>query len=485
MKPLATGLLAAVPALAAVGCASTSPQPAFRDVAAAVEQRSGHRIEWDQGTAEDARVARAIDRMLARELTVDGAVQIALLRNQSLQATYEELGVAQADLVQAGLLSNPVFGVSLDPSEYDTLQPPVVFDVVMDFLDLLTLPARKKIAATELEAVEMRVGDAALELAANVRSAYFGVQGAQQIVAMRRTIVEAADASAELARRQHDAGNLSDLDLANQEALAEQARLDLTRAEGDVLAARERLTQRMGLWGAQTQWRVPDRLPDLPPSEGSLDHLESLAIARRLDLASRRRQVEVLSRTLSYVESTRWTPSVQAQLEVDPFITGGHNAIGPGGSIALPLFDQGQARVARVRALLRQSQRRLDALAVEIRSQVRAERDRVLLARQVVERYRAILVPLRERIVALSQQQYNAMLLGVYQLILAKETEIDTYRSYIEAVRDYWIARSDLERAAGGRVGPPPAPPSPAPAPAPAAAPPMDHSKMPMPRPQR
>ncbi|HEX8795802.1 MAG TPA: TolC family protein [Polyangiaceae bacterium] len=442
-----------------------------------MDQRSGHRVAWDAGTGEDTQVERAVEQMLAHELTVDEAVQIALLRHESLLAMYEELGVGQADLVQAGLLKNPVFGVSLAPSEYDTLQPPVIGSVAMDFLDLFTLPARKKIAATELEAVKMRVGDAVLDLAARVRTAYFAVLSAQQVVAMRRTILEAADAAAEMATRQHDAGNMNDLDLANEQALEAQVRLDLTRAEGDALAAREQLTQLMGLWGTQTLWRTPDRLPELPPAEGSLEHLESLAVAQRLDLAARRREFEALSRIESFVQSTRWTGTLQAQLEVDPTISGGHNPLGPGVALSLPIFDQGQASVARVRALRRQSEHRLNALAVEVRSQVRIARDRVVLTRQLAEGYRSGLVPLRERVVALSQQQYDAMLLGVYQLIAAKQNEVDAYREYIEAVRDYWVARSDLERAVGGRIGRPPAPP-PGTAAEPAAPPPLDHSKM-------
>ena len=62
------------------------------------------------------------------------------------------------------------------------------------------------------------------------------------------------------------------------------------------------------------------------------------------------------------------------------------------------------------------------------------------------------MIPLREQAVAESQRFYNFMLIGVYELLQAKQDEIDAYRGYIEAVRDYWVARSDLERAVGGRL---------------------------------
>ena len=121
-------------------------------------------------------------------------------------------------------------------------------------------------------------------------------------------------------------------------------------------------------------------------------------------------------------------------------------------SVELPIFDQRQAVVARLRAQLRASELRYTARAVDIRSEVRVARDRVIFTRRIVERYRTVLIPLRERIVALSQQEYDAMLLGAYQLILVKQNEVNAYREYIEAARDYWLARSDLEQAVGGRI---------------------------------
>jgi cobalt-zinc-cadmium efflux system outer membrane protein len=123
--------------------------------------------------------------------------------------------------------------------------------------------------------------------------------------------------------------------------------------------------------------------------------------------------------------------------------------VGPSFDLELPIFDQKQAEVARLRAQLRAAQHRADGLAIAIRSEVRQKRARFLAARTTIEYYAKVLVPLRERIVTLSQEQYNAMLLGVYQLLTAKQNEIDSYREYIEAVRDYWIARAELERAIG------------------------------------
>lgn len=451
-------------ALALSGCASTSARPGFRDMAQAVEDRIGHKIYWNQSKQEDAKVEEAVEAMIKEPLSAASAVQIALLYNRSLQATYEELSVAQADVVQAGLLRNPVFSASLgfrtgiggDAGSIVTAtpEPKVGLGVEIDFLGLLLLSARKTLAGSQFEEAKLRVGDAVLGLAADVRRHYYELQGALQVMAMRRTIDEAAEASAELAQRQEEAGTLSELNAANERALFQGVRLELAASELETQLARERLTRLMGLWGPKTTWEIPARLPELPAKDPDLSHVESLAIARRFDVAAARQSVQSIAHALSITSGARWIggSSVGVATERDlhePW------TVGPEVNLELPIFDQGQASMARLEAELRQGQHKLAALAVEARSEVRAVRVRVAAARATAEYYRGSVIPLRERIVALSQQHYDAMLLGVYQLIQAKQSEVDAYRQYIEAVRDYWIAWSDLERASGGRISPP------------------------------
>ncbi len=192
-------------------------------------------------------------------------------------------------------------------------------------------------------------------------------------------------------------------------------------------------------------------MPDLPEEEPALVHLESLAISQRLDLAAERWEIERIAKALSITVRWRYVPLIDVGVETERD-TDGERVTGPVVAIQLPIFDRGQARVARVEALLRQSRQRLAALAIEIRSEVRDVRNRLLMARELGEHYRKVMIPLREQAVAESQRLYNFMLIGVYELLQAKQDEIDAYRDYIEAVRDYWVARSDLERAVGGQL---------------------------------
>jgi len=437
------------------GCASVPKEAGFSDVQKLIEQRIGRQVHWNQGTPEDVKVTEVIQSMLKQELTLDAAVQIALLNNRSLQATYEGLGIAQADVVQAGLLRNPTFGASFrfpDKTVGGHRSTNTEFSVVQDFLDLLVLPLRKKVASAQFEQAKLRVGNAIMNLAAEVRSAYYALQADEQTLEMRRTVVQATEAAIDIATRQHDAGTLKTLDFANQQGFHDQAKLDMTRTDIQIVVDLERLNRLMGLWGADTTWKLPGRLPELSADEIPLEHLESLAVSRRLDLAAARQETLVVSHALSLTRKYRYFYVFDVGVDTEHDVADNVNLTGPNLTIELPIFDQRQAEIARLEAQLRQSQQRLSSLAIDIRSEIREIRDRLLAARNVVKYYHDVVLPLRKRIVDESQLYYNGMLIGVYELLFAKQNQINAGREYIEALRDYWIARSDLERAVGGRL---------------------------------
>src|SRR5229473_576171 len=295
-----------VAAFTAAGCASTSPRPSFEQVSKLVEERGGKPLHWDEGTPADAQVQAHVRDLLRGTLTPDGAVEVALLRNQGLVATYEELGVAQADLVEAGLLRNPTVGARVRFPTGAGLTA-TEFSVAQDFLSLLTLPMRKRVAAAQLDASKARVGSAVLDLTAEVRGAFVGLQAAQATAKVRQLVLDAQQAAAELRRRQHAAGNVGDLELVQEEAFYQQAKLELARAQTQVLEQRERVNRLLGLWGEEsTSWKVSDELPALPAGEPALEHVESVAVARRLDLAAAHSEAQALEQAASAAGVTRF-----------------------------------------------------------------------------------------------------------------------------------------------------------------------------------
>lgn len=444
--------LASACLLSLAACASTSSQAPHRDVRDLVETRTGARLQ-SADKRSDRRVERAVDDLLSRPLDVAAAVQIALLQSPHLRATLEDLSIAQADLVEAGLMSNPVFSIGRTAWEQEHISPNLVANVEASFLDVITIPMKKRVASAQLEGTKADIADQILELASEVRSAYFEAQAQAQIAAVRQLVREAAEASAELARRQYQAGTFSDLALHTELALASQAKLDALRSAGHAAEAREELSRHLGLWGTRTRWTLPARLPEIPSAELDVSRLESRAVAQRLDLVAARRQLQAMSAALTLAKTTRWTGVVQVNVEAGRLRKTGHISFGPSVGIEIPLFNQRQAAVARLEAKVRQARADLEAVAIDVRAEVRASIARLQTSRAAAREYGTQLVPLRERIVLFSQQRYDAMLLGTYQLLLAKQSEFDSYREAIEAQRDYWKAHSDLERAVGSQVG--------------------------------
>ena len=423
------------------------------DVARLIEQRTGQRTHWDQGSQEDAKVAEFVNQLLQQGLTRERAIEIALVNNRSLQATYEDLDVSQAEMVQAGLLKNPSlslgFGFPLNPATLFELEG----SIVQEFLDLFTLPLRKKIAKERFHAAILRVAHQAFQVAVEVSKQFASVQAAQQILEYRRTVANAAEVLAELSTRQHEAGNITDLALAAERAAYESAELERERAEITLYDARERLNRLLSLWGPQTAWTIAQPLPDPPETEPPLEHLEQAALRQRLDVDAARKEVALFTRASQLARDFRLLGRVEVGIQGhrDP---DGPRVIGPSLTLELPIFDQRQAEIARLDALLRQAERRLAAVAVDARSEVRAARMQMLWSRQIINRYRKNLLPLHTEIVELSQLQYNAMQLGPAQLLSARQAQVDTYKQYVEALRDYWSARAELERALGGRLPP-------------------------------
>jgi cobalt-zinc-cadmium efflux system outer membrane protein len=443
-------LLGLTASIALVRCASISKEAGHSQVASLVEARTGQKTHWEHGPPQGSAVSARVDELLKPGLTRNGAMEIALLNNPALQATYEELGISQAEMVQAGLIRNPRIAghvglpVSAGVAELE-------FSIFQELLDLLMLPSRKRIAGEQFQAEILRVAHEALNVASEVSKEFASLQAAERLVELRRIIVESTQASAELAQRQYEAGNIPELSLAIERVAYEQAKLDLGREELELFGHREKINQLLGLWGGQTQWTLSEKLPELPSEEVPVQHLESLAMRQRLDVDAARKQSALLAAGVNLAKAYRFLGTVELGV-VGHRDAEGSTLIGPTLMLELPIFDQRQAVIARLEAQQRQSERRLAAISITARSNVRVAQSRLGSARQIVEHYRSVLLPLREKAVQLSQLQYNAMQIGLYQLLAAKQAQVNASREYIEAIRDYWMARAELERVVGGRL---------------------------------
>ena len=439
-------------ALFLAGCVSPSPKTALPTVQAQLDERSDLSVSWPLTQEDRAKAETAVRDLLASKLTVESAVQIALLNNRALRATFEELGLSQAGLAAAGRLSNPSFDASVRWPHDAPRGPNVEFTLTAPLFESLLLPARKRAAGNQLLQTQYRVSHEVLALVAEVRRAAYEVL-AQQELTVRLVVIGAVnDAAADFARRQFEAGNIPQRDLEQLQASAQQTQVDVAKAEAATRAAREQLNRLLGLGHGQTEWTMAEKLPALPARDVLPDNLEASAEEHRLDLAALRAQSELAQAALDLKRRTRLLPGdVNLGLDTERESTGGR-LTGPRIGLQLPLFDQGQPEIARLSAALRQAQDRTEALAAEISSEVRAARDLLTASRQAAEFYQNTLLPQRSAILRESLLHYNAMQISAYELLAAKEQQQVTERQSVEALRDYWLARTELERAMGNRL---------------------------------
>lgn len=434
--------------LALCGCATVQPRQGLEEVSTVVVDRMQQRIHWRTGGADDQEVDRAIAALLAIPLHAEAAVQIALLNNRHLQATFEELNIAQADLVAAGLLRNPIFEAEIRFADAGTSAE---FSLVQEFLAIFQIPLRERIAAAAFAGAQAAVASTVLDLAGAVRESFYDYQAALQLIEMRQTVMAATEASLDLAQRMHDAGNITNRQLALERAQHEQAKLDLAATETLAAEGRERLIALMGLWGGQTTWQAETRLPELPEDDGDLDTIERAAIKNNLDLVIAEREIEGLSERLGLERTFGLVPELEAGVTSEREHDG-EWGVGPAVSLPLPIFNQGQPAVAAATARLERARQHYYAQAVEIRAAARAARLRVLNARQRAIYYRDVILPLRQEIVEETQLEYNAMLIGAFELLRVKQEQIEAGAQYIESLRDYWIARARLDQILAGRA---------------------------------
>lgn len=439
-----------------IGCAGVSKEMAFSEVQQQVDERIGVPIHWNTNTASVDETEQMVAELLDQLLDADTAVQIALLHNRRLQATYEEIGIAYAAVIEAGTLSNPAFhgdatfGLPQDPDTAHPAHDHYVFKIEMDFLSVLYGSMRKSAAESEIETAKLRVTAAVMDLAGQTRRAFYRVQSEQQMLEMFQQVVLATQAGHEFAKELYEAGNIPELDLLLQRALHEGAKLALTAAEVTLTESREQVNRFMGLWGEETAWAVEARLPDISTDPMNLDNVEQIAIEKSIDLAIARGEIVSLGKQLGVVKATSLVPHLDIGGELES--EAGAWSAGPALGFEIPLFDRKQGQRAAAVAKLRRRQEEYHALAVEIRSVVRAAQRRLLNARQKVLSYQNKILPLQEKILEQVQLQYNAMQVGTPRLLLAKQQQIDAGRDYIQALYNYHVARVTFDQILNGRL---------------------------------
>lgn len=430
-------------ALMMLGMACVPRNAGYDDVRAMVS-RTGHDVRWQhQGPTKLTKEARAI---LAAPLTEGSAVRLALLQNREIQATFAQLGVARGDLVRALRLPNPSAEGGLKFAHDGS--PGMEVSLSQDLAELILLPLRSGAAHAEFAAAKVEVAGRITDLIFEVRKAFTAYLADQQILELRKTVLEALAAAATAAEEIHSAGNMTDLDLANQQVIHEEARVAYSSAATALATSREQLNVLLGVSGNDANWQASARLQD--PGAEPMKGLEADAVTRSAELAATRHRYTAAAKRANLARAQGWLPELKAGVAFER--EEGEWGYGPVAEIELPLFYQGQGEVDRAEAEMRREQDLLAATGVRVRAALRAVKARESTARDRALHLKNVVLPMRERILQQTQLQFNAMNTSVFQLLLARRDQVEAGRAYIEALREYWLAAADLEQILAGRL---------------------------------
>ena len=433
--------------LALGGCASIGSADGFPAVSKTATEQLGKDLQWARSDADLDAIAQRVAELLRAPLTADSAVQIALLNNRGLQASFQALGIADADRVQASRLPNPgfSFGRSRRGDERE-----IERSLSIDLGHLLLMPLARQAETRRHAAVQRSVSMQMLGLAASTRKAYYNAIAADQTWRYMQQVRASAEAGAELARRLAQVGNWTALQQAREQGYYATAALNEARAQQARIASREQLIRLLGLWGWQTQFTLPERLPDLPPEPADRPDIEQVAMAQRLDVQAARLQAEATARNLGLSRVSRFINV----LELGYARNTSNEAPRQTGyeiSFEIPLFDWSGSRVAKAEAIYMRSVHEAAQVAIDARSEVRQAYGAYRTAWDIARHYRDEIVPNAQRISEQNLLRYNGMLIGVFELLADARTQVASVNAAIEAQRDFWLAQADLEMALIGK----------------------------------
>ncbi len=448
-RRLATLLMGAA---ALCGCATFSSDGGFGAVANGSRTLLGKDVRWPRTPAEHARSDAAVAKLLAHPLGADDAVQIALLNSPDLQASFQELGISEADLVQAGRLPNP--GINLRHAAaggvYD-IEEGLTFNV----LALVTAPYAHAIEERRFSQMQSAALIEVVRLADRTRAAYFTALAARESLKFAWDIKNAAQTSAELARRMLSAGNWNRVDQVRQQDFYMQAMQNLARAQLADETATAELRRWLGIAAESQPLELSDGMPELPQNIVDLPNLEQKAMDTRIDLKIMQTELDELARRLKLTQATRiinvldaGPVRVREGTRAAPYETGYEVRL------EIPVFDSGAARVRKAEAIYARAVERLAGAALDARTEVRTAAARYRISYEMAVRERDGIMPIQKRVIQQDVLRYNASLISVFELLADARAQIAGVNDFIQSERDFWIAQSHLDTALLAQAAP-------------------------------
>jgi outer membrane protein TolC len=457
--PLALGACAT-----AIPGAYTEPKAGFLNVSSQTSAAIGKRTAFAQTQAENVELKKQVHGMVYHKtISADTAVQVALLNNKGLQASYANVGLSAAEAWQQSTPENPVVSIGLlgigapELGAYRAIEGLIRANI----LDATTRKQRMAIADASFRQAQLSAVNDTLTLANQTRQAWINAVATFETVSYLKRAKATSDAGSELARKLGETGALNKAGQAREQAFNAELAGQLAQARLNATKTKEELTRLMGLWGTDVDYYVPDALPALPRSVGRVSGVEAKALRNRLDLRVAKLGLEAQAKAFGLTDQTR----IVSDLE----IVGGaelEREVGEDGDIeknvtpqvelefAIPIYDSGNARMRKAELMYLQSANVLAEKAVNVRSEARGAEASYHASYKIARHYRDVLVPLRKTVEEEGLLSYNGMITNTFELLTDVREKLSASLEAANAKREFYMAQADLTAAIyGGGAG--------------------------------
>lgn len=463
--PLIIGLPLVLGACAtAIPGAYTEPKAGFANVASQVSPAIGKRTVFAETQAENEALRKQVHAMVHRKtISADTAVQVALLNNKGLQASYANVGLSAAEAWQQSTPENPVVSLGIlgigapELGAYRAIEGLIRANI----LDATTRKQRRAIADANFRQAQLEAVNDTLALANQTRQAWVNAVSAFETVSYLKRAKATSDAGSELARRLGETGALNRAGQAREQAFNAELAGQLARARLDATMAKEELTRLMGLWGTEVNYFVPDALPALPRSIGRVTGVEAKALRNRVDLRVAKLGLEAQAKAFGLTDQTRIVSDLEIvggfelEREAEDGETESETTPQVEIEFAIPIYDTGKARMRKAELMYLQSANVLAEKAVDVRSEARGAEAAYHASYKIARHYRDVLVPLRTTVEEEGLLSYNGMITNTFELLTDVRQKLAASLEAANAKRDFYIAQANVTAAiyGGGVAG--------------------------------
>lgn len=441
----------------------TEPKAGFANVASQTSTAIGKRAVFAETQAENDALRKQVHGMVHRKtISADTAVQVTLLNNRGLQASYANVGLSAAEAWQQSTPENPVVSVGIlgiGAAELG-LYRAIESMIAVNILDAKTRKQRMAMADINFRAAQLEAVNDTLTLANETRMAWINAVAAFETVSYIRRAKATSDAGSELARKLGETGALNKAGQAREQAFNAELAGQLARARLNATIAKEDLTKLMGLWGTEVDYYVPDALPRLPKSVGNVTSIEGKALRNRVDLRVAKLGLEAQAAAFGLTDQTRLVTDLEiiAGAELEREVEDGEKSTETTPQLelefAIPIYDTGKARMRKAELSYLQAANVLAERAVNVRSEARIAETSYHASYKIARHYRDVLVPLRKTVEEEGLLSYNGMITNTFELLQDTRETLSASLEAANAKRDFFMAQASLTAAIyGGGAG--------------------------------